>query len=183
MRFAVLAALAACGGSSPAPVANAGTESAVAVPALQPGPACEARMDTPDGLHDRFMFTDEATEKAGYKDKAGTLVIPAIYHAVYPFSPGGVAAVIDGTTPFVFIDVTGKLIAKAYAFDNGPDYYQEGFARVVGTDGRIGYISETTGKISIAAQFETAMPFCEGKAEVKAGGQTYSIDTLGKRVP
>ena len=129
------------------------------------------------------MFQDAATEMSGFKTKSGKVVIPALYGYVYPFTPGGVAAVVDRKTPFVFIDVDGNVIAKAFAYDNGPDYYQEGFARVVGADGKLGFISETSGKIEILPQFDHAAPFCEGKAEVEVGGQTFGIDKRGQRVP
>jgi hypothetical protein len=140
-------------------------------------------MEIPDGLHDRYAFTDGPEEKYGFKTKAGQVVIAAQYHHAYPFTPGGVASVIDGKTPFVFIDTSGKVIGKAHEYDNGPDYYQEGFARIVGPDGKIGYISESTGRIEIAMQFDQASSFCEGKAEVEVGGEKYSIDKTGKRLP
>jgi len=140
-------------------------------------------MDLPDGLHDRYMFRDEAIEKQGFKTKAGKVVIPARYIDVYPFTPGGLAAVTDGVTPFAFIDIDGNVFAKAYAFDNGPDYYQEGYARVVAPDGRIGYVSETSGRIEIAATYAKASPFCDGKAEVEVDGQRFQIDRLGNRLP
>lgn len=184
MRIALPLVLAAgCGGSNPPLVTKTATEPVSApVASLPPMPPCEPRMDIPEGLHDRYAFVDEATEKSGFKNKAGTIIVPATFHAVYPFTPGGVAAVIDGTTPFLFIDTNGKTIGKAYAFDNGPDYYQEGFARIHGPDGKIGFISETTGKIEIAAQFDKASNFCDGKADVSVGTEKYSIDKTGKRL-
>jgi len=187
MRIAIILALAACGGSKPAAsVTNASSGSGSAAPtvaALPPMPPCEPRMEWPEGSHDRYLFRDEAADRVGYKTKAGAVAIAATYHDGYPFTPGGVAAVIDGKTPFVFIDVDGKVIGKAFAFDNGPDYYQEGFSRIVGPDGKIGFISETTGKIEIPTTFDRATNFCEGKAEVEVAGQRYSIDKHGTRLP
>jgi len=186
MRIALVTLLVACGSKSSTPTTTTTTPTtpteAAPIAALPPMPPCEPRMDMPEGLHDRYAFTDEATEKSGFKNKAGTVIIPATFHAVYPFTPGGVAAAIDGTTPFVFIDTSGKVLGKAFAFDNGPDYYQEGFARIHGPDGKIGFISETTGKIEIATQFDKATNFCDGKAQVSVGGDKYSIDTTGKRL-
>jgi hypothetical protein len=152
------------------------------VPALAPSPPCEARMDLPAGLHDRYLFRDEAAELVGYKDKAGAVVIPPVLHDGYAFTPGGLAAVIDGKTPFVFIDTTGKVVFKAFAYDNGPDYYQEGFARIVGPDGKIGFIGETSGRLEIPATLDKATPFCHGKAHVLVGGQEYDIDPRGQRI-
>jgi hypothetical protein len=187
MRALLLTTLVACGGNrAAAPATNTSSTEAASsarVAALPPMPPCEARTAIPDGFHDRYMFRDEATEKQGFKDASGKVVIPARFIDVYPFTPGGLAAVTDGTTPFAFIDVSGKVFAKAYAFDNGPDYYQEGFARVVAPDGRVGYVSETSGRIEIAAKYTKAHPFCDGKAEVELDGQRFQIDRLGNRLP
>ena len=175
---AVLLVLAACGGAAP-PVTS---PEPVAV-ALPPSEPCEPRTGGyPEGLHDRVQFQDPATEKVGFKTKAGAVVIPAQYEMSYGFTPGGVAAVIDGTTPFVHIDPAGKVVAKAYAFDNGPDYYQEGFARIVGADGKIGFLGETSGKVEIPPQYDDAAPFCNGKAQVRIGAEAFEIDARGQRV-
>lgn len=186
MRAVVMLALAACGGrTSDTAVTNASTTEAppVAAVTLPPLPPCEPRMELPAGLHDRYHFIDETTEKQGFKNKAGQVVIPARYIEAYPFTPGGLAAVVDGETPFLFIDTAGNTFAKAYAFDNGPDYYQEGYARVVAPDGRVGYVSETSGRIEIAAKYTKTTPFCDGVAEVELDGQTFKIDRRGARLP
>jgi len=109
-------------------------------------------------------------------------VIPATFPDGYPFTPGGVAAVIDGKTPFVYIDVNGKVVAKGFAYDNGPDYYHEGFARIVGPDGKIGYLGETSGRIEIPPTFDKAMPFCNGKASVEVAGEEFEVDPRGARI-
>lgn len=185
-KWYVLLFVVGCGGGQAGSVASSTTTPppapAVAVQ-LPPSPACEPRDGFPEGLHDRAQFQDPATEKVGFKDQAGTVVIPATYVATYNFSPRGLAAAIDGTTPFVFIDPRGAVVAKAYAYDNGPDYYQEGFARFVGANGKIGYFSEAAATLDIAPQFDDAAPFCNGKAQVRIGSDAFEIDTKGARVP
>jgi len=135
------------------------------------------------GNHDRYSFEDPKTTKWGFKDKSGKLVIPAIYEHVYEFSPSGLAGVVapakDGT-PFLFLDPSGKAIARVFAFDNGPDYFQEGYARIVDDQKRMGFIDET-GKIAIAPKFVFASPFCHGKSEVELDEGTYFIDRQGNK--
>jgi hypothetical protein len=143
---------------------------------------CEPSIeDHKPGNYDRYSFEDAKSGLIGFRNGSGAIVIPARFRFAYEFGDGGIAAAIDGTTPFVFIDSTGKTIAKAYAYDNGPDYFEEGLARIVDSRGKVGYI-DTSGKIAIAPQFDDAASFCHGKAEVAAGGKTYVIDTAGKTV-
>ena len=136
--------------------------------------SCEADPDPAAGNHDRYLFQDPTTELFGFKTQAGDVVIPPTLHHASEFGPGGVSSVIDTVTPFVFIDVSGKVIAKAYASDNGPDYFQEGFARIVGLDGKIGFIDDR-GQIAIAPTFDDASPFCHGEAEVTTGGKSSTV--------
>jgi hypothetical protein len=70
------------------------------------------------------------------------------------------------------------VLAQAYAFDNGPDYFQEGLARIVGADGRVGFI-DRGGAIVIAPQFVGASGFCHGEATVHDGQTQWTIDRAG----
>ena len=136
------------------------------------------------GQRDRYSFEDSKTRKWGFKDKAGKVVIPAVYEHVYEFSPQGLAGVVapakDGGSPFLFIDPSGKPIARVYPFDNGPDYFQEGLARIVDDNKRVGFIDER-GTIVIAPKFALAASFCHGKAEVEVDDGTYFIDRQGNK--
>jgi hypothetical protein len=143
---------------------------------------CEPTVeDHAAGNRDRYRFEDPATGFVGFKNKAGTVVIAPTFRFAYEFGPGGVSSAVDGVTPFVFIDTAGKVIAKAYAFDNGPDYFQDGLARIVDARGRVGFI-DTRGRIVIAPQYDDAASFCHGKAEVAVGAKTFVIDKTGKTV-
>lgn len=136
------------------------------------------------GHHDRFSFEDPKTTKWGFKNKAGKIVIPAQFEHVYEFSAQGIAGVVapnqDGVSPFVFIDPSGKPIARVYPFDNGPDYFQEGLARIVDDHKRVGFIDER-GTIVIPPKFVMAAPFCHGKAEVEIDDGSYFIDRKGNK--
>lgn len=183
--------LAACSGKASSPRAPANSIEPVAtateVPANSAAPPCEPWTPAwPDGQHDRVVFQDPTTELYGYKNKAGAVVLAAQYQHAWEFWPGGFAAVLpqqkditDPKHPFLFIDPTGKTIAHAFTFDNGPDYYQEGFFRI-SEGGKRGFMNDRA-QIVIAPQYETVFAFCNGKARVEHAGQTFYIDTTGAK--
>jgi hypothetical protein len=129
--------------------------------------ACEPEMamDHQPGAHDRFHF-EAADGRHGFKDRSGKVVIEPRFRFAYEFSPEGVAPVVEEKR-FAFIDVTGHVIAEAYPYDNGPDYFVEGRARIL-RHGKIGFI-DRAGKIVIEPRWEYATSFCEGRAAVCKG--------------
>lgn len=183
MRVAWLILIFACGtkpNPGPTNITTTTDSGAQAKPAVE---NCEPNSSGHSpGNHDRYSFEDPKTGKYGFKDKAGKVVLPPVYLSVYEFSPHGMAGVVvDGKDgPFQFIDPSGKLLARAYAFDNGPDYFQEGYARIIDDAKRVGYIDER-GRIAIAPKFVSAAAFCRGKAEVEIDGGTYFIDKQGNK--
>jgi len=130
------------------------------------------------GLHDRFVFEDEKLELSGYKNKAGAVVIKPRFREAYPFGPGGIAAVSEPKVGLGYINPSGKMIAIAHAMDNGPDYFQDKLARIIGKNKKVGYIDDT-GKIVIAPKYDEAMPFCDGTADVVLRGKPLTIDKTG----
>lgn len=130
------------------------------------------------GNHDRYAF-EGADGLYGYKTKSGAIAIAPRLRYAYEFKPGGIAAAVDHDSSFVFIDTSGNVIARAYAFDNGPDYFQEGHARIVDGSNKIGFINER-GQITIAPRFDEAESFCGGKAAVREGDQRLYIDKRGQ---
>lgn len=135
--------------------------------------------DSKPGNHDRYGF-ETPDGHHGYKDSKGNVVIAPTLRFGYEFKPGGIAAVVDANAQFAFIDTNGKTLARAYAFDNGPDYFQEGFARIVDDKKRVGFISDR-GAIVVAPQFDKAESFCGGKAKVMDHGNVFFIDRTGAR--
>jgi hypothetical protein len=131
----------------------------------------------------------------GFKDAQGQVVIPAQLQMATSFFEQGLAAgVLNGQG--VFFNRTGRVIAQAFIYDNGPDYFSEGLARIV-QGGKIGFIDKT-GVMVIAPQFDFATPFCAGHAKVcdgckrtilegdehaaYQGGRWWLIDQLGQQV-
>jgi hypothetical protein len=175
-------ALTACGGkpATTAPPSNNAAPPEPVKAADADGPedcAGEVESSKP-GNHDRYAF--EAPDGSyGFKTKAGAVAIAPRFKYAYEFKPTGIAAAVDSDASFVYIDTSGKVIARAYAFDNGPDYFQEGHARIVDDKKKVGFISER-GVITIAPRFEEAASFCHGKASVRENGQELWIDKSGK---
>ena len=169
MRVACVLLLVACGGSTPKTIAilpAEGDEScSSSIEDAKPGNADRFAFETDDGMH-------------GYKNGTGEVVIPPTLRFAYEFRPTGIAAIVANDGHFAFIDASGKELARAYAFDNGPDYFQEGHARIVDSAGKIGFIAQS-GRIAIAPVFERADGFCHGAAHVTRDGRTYYIDKHG----
>ncbi|MCA9706147.1 MAG: WG repeat-containing protein [Myxococcales bacterium] len=135
--------------------------------ALTRGPdACEPAMfDAAPGHHDRFRF-ERDDGLAGYQDGAGKVVIEPRFMVAYEFSPQGIAGATD-EQGHAFIDTHGEVIARAFAFDNGPDYFVAGRARIVDGD-RVGFIDEA-GRVVVAPTYDGAGSFCQGLAPVCTG--------------
>jgi hypothetical protein len=178
-RFVVVSLFvgAACGGkSSTPPVANAG--SGASPEAAESTEECAATVESAKaGNHDRYAF-ETNDGRYGYKNKRGDTVIAPTLRYAYEFKPGGIAAAVSDDGTFVFIDPNGKVIARAFAYDNGPDYFQEGYARIV-DGGKIGFIDDK-GHIVIPPRFDEALGFCHGKAQVREAGKQLYIDKQGK---
>ncbi|MEO8704968.1 MAG: WG repeat-containing protein [Kofleriaceae bacterium] len=179
MRALMWIVLAACGTKPAAPVGNADRGRGSAAQATAAKEDCTSRVEGwKPGNVDRFSYEDGG--KHGFRDGKGRVVITAQYNHVYEFSPYGIAAVVDATHPFLFIDARGKVLAQAFAYDNGPDYFQEGVARIVDADKKVGFLGER-GDIAIVPRFVAAASFCHGKAEVEIDGETYFIDKHGNK--
>jgi hypothetical protein len=80
--------------------------------------------------------------------------------------------------PFRWADKAGNVLATPYLFDNGPDYWQEGFARIVDPSGKMGFIDEH-GTIVVPPTYDWVYPFCHGIAKTARAGQAGYIDRTG----
>ena len=108
----------------------------------------------------------EARGKWGYRDAGGKVVIAPQYDVVQPFSPEGIAAVVDAGG-WAYIDRQARVLIRPFVLDNGPDYFRQGLARFV-REGRLGFF-DRHGKVDVPARFSFAQPFSEGLAAVCAG--------------
>lgn len=177
----LMACACACAGGA----GGARRAPATALPPPTPaGESCDSQLeDAGPGHHGRHRF-EGADERIGFRDDAGQVVIPPRFLHAYEFGPGGIAAVIEPAegegVRMGFIDVDGRWLADAYRFDNGPDYFQEGLARIV-AGGKVGYIARD-GTIVIEPRFAGATSFCHGIATVHDGAQEWEIDRSGAAV-
>jgi hypothetical protein len=108
----------------------------------------------------------EQNQSWGYKNNQGQITIQPRYQLATEFSKYGIASVIDDRG-WGYIDRTGKILARPYIVDNGPDYFNERVSRFV-ADGKIGFINQSGTKI-IPAKFDFVMPFSEGLAAFCVG--------------
>lgn len=155
-------------------------------PATPADQSCEADSGGEEpGQRDRFAF-EAGDGRWGFRNQRGDEVIAPRFGFVYEFNAYGLAAGVepaggpDGRARFVFIDPSGAVLAEAYAYDNGPDYFQEGLARIV-VDGKVGFI-DRGGAIAIPARFAGASAFCHDRATVHDGVSTWEIDRHGQEV-
>lgn len=103
------------------------------------------------------IFEDPHTKLMGYKNKKGSIAINAQFTKAFPFSKFGVADVLTRSQEWYKIDTSGHILYKSYFFDNASDYYCSNLTRFV-DKGKIGF-ADRSGKITIPASFDFAMPF------------------------
>ncbi|HEX2731611.1 MAG TPA: WG repeat-containing protein [Polyangiaceae bacterium] len=137
------------------------------------GDGCEPELyPEQDPTQGPFSFQDK-DGRFGYKDAKGNVVIPAQLQVAYPFLEQGVGAGVLNDQ-CVFFDRSGRVIARAFVFDNGPDYFSQGRARIV-QDGKLGFIDKS-GAVVIPPRFDFATPFCAGRAQVCVGCKRVPTD-------
>lgn len=122
------------------------------------------------GLH---VFED-AAGRYGFADAGGRAVIAPRFRFAYEFSKEGIAAAVDTTGRPVFLDRTGAVLAEALRFDNGPDYFQSGRARIVEA-GKVGFM-DLGGRRVLAPRWDGASAFCGDFAVVCMGCQRGTGD-------
>jgi hypothetical protein len=141
-------------------------------------------------------MADSATRKYGYRDQAGTMIIPiGKYPACYTDTFRNYAIVFKPGQGIVGIDRQEHLLYHVFIFDNGPDEAQDRLFRIK-VDGKIGYADAVFGKVMIPPRFACAWPFEMGKARVALDCQTrkdgdyhtwisdhwFYIDVKGRRL-
>jgi hypothetical protein len=135
----------------------------------------------------------KVSDRWGFIDRKGAVVIPTKYDGAFPFSEG-LAAVNKGgryreePTPRIdggkwgFVDRAGKtVIAPSYDFVRK---FSEGLAPVMtkGPSGALwGYV-DNTGQTVIPPRFDEAEEFQGGIARVKVRGKTGYVGRDGKYV-
>lgn len=137
------------------------------------------------------LITFQENEKWGFKDEKGTVMIKTQFIIAHNFLSTGIVAVVD-SIGWAYINTEGNVVIRPFIYDNGPDYFSEGFARFT-SDDKFGFFDET-GQIIIEPQFDFVFPFSEGLSaicmgckkrkedehRVVEGGKWGYIDTQGE---
>ena len=131
-------------------------------------------------------------DRVGLKDEAGRVLVPARYPdigwTVYDEDPqGGEIEFItsihqpraaDDAPAWAAGDIydrAGHYLYSPISFDNGMDYWEEGYRRFI-EDGKVGFV-DGNGRKAIPAQYAAADPFSHGYATVYTGNwRTKWID-------
>ncbi len=154
--------------------------------------SCRQRIQNNDYL---VLFEDTVTNKNGYKNVKGDIVIPTGKYVRCFTDTFRIYAFVVKWGGFVAIDRQENVLYKVFSFDNGPDEASEGLFRIM-ENNKIGFADSLTGKVIIKPQFDCAYPFENGVAEVGIGCKThyngehsswesdnwYYIDKAGRKV-
>ena len=157
-------------------------------------------------LDDPVPFDAPDSYLVGYRSRSGAVVFPPRFLMASTFNRYGIADVLPMDRRHWYrMDRQGRLVLRAYPFDNGPDYYVAGLARYLDEEsGKIGF-SDPQAKIVVPATFDWASPFrqqephlamvCQGctarpvhpegdgcQHSVMAGGRWGIINRAGKVV-
>ena len=141
-------------------------------------------------------YTDEATDRQGYKNQDGKVVIsPGKYSYCFTDTFKIFAIVASPDSGLIAIDRQENILYNVFLFDNGPDYPADGLFRILAHH-KIGYADASTGNIVIRPQYDCAYPFEDGVAKVGigcvtvpdgehsrwTGGNWFYIDKKGERI-
>ena len=106
----------------------------------------------------------------------GKTVTPAARRTL-SFDKFGLAGMYASSTGWMYIDRRGRIVADhVYAFDNGPDPFEDGLARVV-RDGKVGFV-DRKGRLVIPAMYDGAFQFEKGRARVCIGCTNVCADQV-----
>ncbi|MEZ5385284.1 MAG: WG repeat-containing protein [Prosthecobacter sp.] len=121
---------------------------------------------------------DPATKKWGYLNKKGEWALPPKFDEAHEFKSGR-AGVKQGDQT-MFIDQSGKVAFISKWKVELWEGFHGGLLRIV-EDGKQGYV-DTSGKLSIAPEYDAAKFFSDDFAAVSKGGKWGFINTRGKVV-
>ncbi|OWY22002.1 WG repeat-containing protein [Sphingobacteriales bacterium UPWRP_1] len=107
---------------------------------------------------------DSANTVAYLNAKGDTMIAAGKYTTAFTDTFRSFAIVYQPERGFLGINKKGQTLFEVLAYDNGPDYPQNGLFRIT-RNGKIGY-ANLRGKEVIPPQFDCAYPFENGRAKV-----------------
>jgi hypothetical protein len=132
--------------------------------------ACHTKKD--DYL---LKFTDSDGIGCGYVNTSGDTVIPlGKYYMCEIDTFRTYATVTMRKKGIVAIDRKQNILYSVFVYDNGADYIENGYFRII-KDGKIGY-ADSTGAVKIKPRYGCAFPFKNGKARVSINCRSTIID-------
>jgi hypothetical protein len=136
------------------------------------------------------LYQEESTQKWGFKDEQGNVVIPCKYDKAWDFMIEGLA-IVQSTSKLGFIDKTGKEITPCI-YSNisvstttsyGVTTRQSFFEGLTGVqlNGKWGFI-DMAGQMVIPCQYDAAFKFTDGLAQVRLNGKWGFVNKTGEVV-
>jgi hypothetical protein len=113
-------------------------------------------------------------ENCAVVDSNGDIVVVEEHLRNIDFGDDSIAGVYIAPLGHAYVSRQGK-VAMVCTYDNGPDYFAEGLARIV-VDGKYGFIDRSL-DVVIPPQYDMAYPFRNGMARV---GHGCREDTVGE---
>ncbi len=123
------------------------------------------------------LFRIRIGDKYGFADASGKIVIEPQYDYVNPFSEGKAIATVNKKA--LIIGKKGEVLIDNLAGINGTYSFKNGLARFQDFERHYGFLNERGEKV-IAAQFDVADDFENGRAIVQVQNKYGVIDVLGK---
>lgn len=126
--------------------------------------SCREKPATKSGF--LLLVNDTINDRYGYIDQQGDTAIPlGKYDMCFTDTFRTYTVIYKKTGGYYAIDRNEKELYEVFQYDNGPDYTEDGYFRII-ENGKIGYADAATGKIMIKPQYEAAFPFEDGVAKV-----------------
>lgn len=135
-------------------------------------------------------------DQCGYKDAAGNIKINyGKYPLCFTDTFKTYAIVLRPDIGYIGINKKEEILYKVLPYDNGPDYVEDGYFRII-ENLKIGFVDAATGLVKIPPTYTAAMPFhnkyapvcpdCiiqkDGEYNLWVGGKWGLIDKKGKIV-
>lgn len=121
------------------------------------------------------LYKIEKNGLYGYINPENRVVIDCKYLNVYTDTIINLGFVYNQqTNKIVCFNNKGEKLFNVLTVDNGPDYPNEGYLRILSEEGLIGF-ADTLGNIVINPIYKFAYPFKKGKAKVTFRGQNKEV--------
>jgi len=127
---------------------------------------------------DLALYKSKSSGKYGYIDKAGNIVIKALYSDAFNFSEGLACVSIDNSVIYGFINNKGDFVIQARS--EAPFSFSEGLCIFI-ENNKYGFLDKT-GNVVIPAKYDEVLGFSDGLASVRINDKWGFIDKKGEIV-